>query len=231
MFLKLTPKIHQGKPRVKLLTHRNAEQKEVIDHIVFLQKALDKPLYLDKLSLVTEESFHIMDLRAELFLSHDEAVKGGPWKRTVETLLSRKNQFLEDTTNKQILRNRWQTEERERKTCEKESGTRLSKEETILMTFGDLNQRPVVGLTVQELIPSLDAVYPWEPGEWNTLGAHTVITHSSVKIFTLLMSTNLTPSDASTETHTGQIAADGICTFNGFLWITEGIDAPKLLTD
>ena len=87
-FLKLTPKIHQGKPRVKLLTHRNAEQKEVIDHIVFLQKALDKPLHLDKLSLETK----------------DRSVAPPP--QVVETLLSRKKQFLEDTTNKQILRNR-----------------------------------------------------------------------------------------------------------------------------
>ena len=79
LFLNLTPKIHQGKPRVKLLTHRNTEQREVITHIVSLQRALDKPLYLDKISLVAEESFHIMDLRTEFLLSHDEmlaAMKG-----------------------------------------------------------------------------------------------------------------------------------------------------------
>jgi hypothetical protein len=98
LFLKLTPKKQQEKPRVKLLAHRNAEQREAIAHIVSLQKALDKPMHLDKLSLAAEESFHIMDLRAELLLSHKEmlaAVQGGPWKRAVETLLSRKKQFLD----------------------------------------------------------------------------------------------------------------------------------------
>ena len=47
-----------------------------------------------------------MDLRTELLLSREEmlaTVKKGPWKRAVETLLSSKKQFLEDTTNKQVL--------------------------------------------------------------------------------------------------------------------------------
>ena len=82
---------------------RNRERSSLISSIVSLQKALDKPLHFDKLSLVTEESFHIMDLRAELLLSHEEilaVVEGGSWKREVETLLSRKKKFLEDTTNK-----------------------------------------------------------------------------------------------------------------------------------
>ena len=61
------------------------------------------------------------------------------------------------------------------------------------MTLCELNQKTVVGLTVQEFIPSLDVVYPWEPGEWNASGEHTVMTHSSVKIVTLRMSTNLPP--------------------------------------
>jgi hypothetical protein len=45
----------------------------------------------------------------ELFLSREEmlvGVKKGSRKRAVETLLSRKKQFLEDTTNKQILSRR-----------------------------------------------------------------------------------------------------------------------------
>ena len=71
---------------------------------------------------------------------------------------------------------------------------RFSKEETSLMTLGELNQRTVVGLTMQELISSLDVTYPWEPGEWNTSGTHTVMTHSSTKVFTLYMITNLHPS-------------------------------------
>jgi hypothetical protein len=93
----------------KLMDHRNAEHREVITHIVCLQRALDKPLHLGKLSLAAEESFHIMDLRTELLLSREEmlaAVKKGPWKRAVETLLSSKKQFLEDTTNKQVLNSR-----------------------------------------------------------------------------------------------------------------------------
>ena len=91
------------------MTHRKTEQRETITHIVSLQKALDKPLHLGNLSLAAEESFHIMDLRTELLLSREEilvAVKKGPWKRAVETLLSRKKQFLEDTTYKQILSGR-----------------------------------------------------------------------------------------------------------------------------
>jgi len=65
----------------KLMSHRNASQREPITHIVSLQKALDKPLHLGKLSLASEESFHIMDLRTELFLSREEmlaSVKKGP---------------------------------------------------------------------------------------------------------------------------------------------------------
>ena len=103
LFLKLTPKKQRGKPRAKLLAHRNAGQREAIDHIVSLQKALDKPMHQNTLALVAEESFHIMDLKAELLLSKDEmlaAVQGGPWKRAVETLLSSKKQFLEDTANR-----------------------------------------------------------------------------------------------------------------------------------
>ena len=77
------------------MAHRNAEQREAITHIVSLQKALDKPLHLGKLSLAAEESFHIMDLRTELLLSREEmlaAVIKGPWKRAAKTLLSTKKQ-------------------------------------------------------------------------------------------------------------------------------------------
>ena len=60
------------------------------------------------------------------------------------------------------------------------------------MTLGELNQNTVVGLTMQGLIPSLDATaYPWEPGEWNTSRMHTVMTHSSTKVFALCMNNNL----------------------------------------
>ena len=67
-------------------------------------------------------------------------MKGGPLERAVETLHSRKNQFLEDTTNKQILKNRWKLEERERRAFEKELGwARFSKEETTRVTLRELN--------------------------------------------------------------------------------------------
>ncbi len=99
------------------------------------------------------------------------------------------------------------------------------------MTLGELNQRTVVGLTMQELIPSLETAYPWEPGGWNTSGTHTVMTHSSIKVFTLCINTNLHPSAISTEPYTGQIGAGGINTRNGFLWLAEGSDAPALLEE
>ena len=114
LFLKLTPKTQGEKPRVKLLANRNAGQREVIAHIFSPQKALDKPMHRNTLVLTAEESFHIMDFKTELLLSKDEmlaAVQGASWKKAVETLLSTKKQFLEDTTNKQILRNRWNLEE------------------------------------------------------------------------------------------------------------------------
>ena len=102
----------------------------------------------------------------------------------------------------------------------------LFEEETIRMTSGELNQRTVVGLTMQELTPSLDTAYPWEPAEWNTSGSHKVMTHSSTKVFTLYMTTNLYPSVIPTEPYTGQIGAGDINTKNGFLWMTGGPDAP-----
>jgi hypothetical protein len=54
-------------------------QRETIAHIVSLQKALDKPRHRNTLDLTVVESFHIMDLKAELLLSKDEmltAVQG-----------------------------------------------------------------------------------------------------------------------------------------------------------
>jgi hypothetical protein len=73
------------------------------------------------------------------------AVKKGPWKRAVETLLSSKKQFLEDTTNKQVLNSRWQLEERERKTFKKEWDS-FSKEESSRVTLEEINQKTVVGV-------------------------------------------------------------------------------------
>jgi hypothetical protein len=76
------------------------EQRESKVHIVALQKALDKPLHRGALSLATEESFMIMDLRNELILSKEIMLaavqnRSSPWKRAVETLLNRKKQIFE----------------------------------------------------------------------------------------------------------------------------------------
>ena len=129
-------------------------------------------------------------------------------------------QFLEDTTNKQILANRWKLEERDRKAFEKELGwSRFSKEETTRVALGE--------------ILSLDTPYPWGPGDLNTLGAHTVMTHSSTRVSTLRMSTDFSPSDIKMETSTvtGRIRTGGIHTADAFLWMAEGPDASTLLEE
>jgi hypothetical protein len=72
LFTSLIPKRPQERTKGKLMTHRNAQQREAITHIVSLQKALDKPLHSGKLSLAAVESFYIMDLRTELLLSREE---------------------------------------------------------------------------------------------------------------------------------------------------------------
>ncbi len=109
--------------KVKLQAHRNEEQRESKDQIVTLQKAFDKPLHNKCLSIAAEASFTIMDLRDELMLSREimQTVvrdRASPWKREVETLLTRKKQLLEDVTKKQILTNRWKMEERQRQDFE-----------------------------------------------------------------------------------------------------------------
>jgi hypothetical protein len=231
LFATLAPKRHQGMSKGKLMAHRNAEQREAITHIVSLQKALDKPLHLGNLSLAAEESFHIMDLRTELLLSREEmlaAVKKGPWKRAVESLLVSKKQFLEDTTNKQILSSRWQLEERERKAFKKEWAS-FSKEESSHMTLGEINQKTVVGLLVQELIPALDTALPWEPGAWNKSDTHATMTHSTTRVVTLRMAINPPTPASDTESSVGQIGSRGIITKDGFMWISEKPDASALL--
>ena len=51
--------------------------------------------------------------------------RSSPWKRAVETLLTRKKQLLEDITKKQILTNRWKLEEREHQEFEKSLGGQI----------------------------------------------------------------------------------------------------------
>jgi hypothetical protein len=231
VFSTLTPKRQQGMSKGKLMDHRNAEQREVITHIVSLQKAPDKPLHFGKLSLVAEEIFHIMDLRTELLLSREElmtTVIEGPWKRAVETLLSSKKQFLEDTTNKQILSSRWQLEERERKTFKKEWDN-FSKEESSSTTLGEINQKTVVGLLVKDLIPALDTVFPWEPGAWNMSDTHTTMTHSLAKVTILHVSINIPTLVSDTESSVGQIGSRSMNTKEGFMWISEKPNVSVLL--
>ena len=118
------------------------------------------------------------------------------------------------------------------KTFEKElAWSRFSKEETTRVALGEINQRVVVGLTFQELMPSLDTPYPWGPGDLNTSDTHTVMTHSSTRVSTLRMSTDFSPSDIKMETNTGRIGKGGIHTADGFLWMTEGPDASTLLEE
>ena len=87
----------------------------------------------------------------------------------------------------------------------------------------------VVGLTVQELIPSLDTSYPWDPGDWNTSDTHTVMTYSSVKVSTLRMRINFPPSHTNMKISTGHIVTGVIITTVVFLWMTEGPDTSTLL--
>ena len=56
---------------IKLPIHNNTDQRELRAHIGSLQKDLDKPMHRGALSLVVEESFHILDIREELALPKD----------------------------------------------------------------------------------------------------------------------------------------------------------------
>jgi hypothetical protein len=97
-----------------------------------------------------------MDLRDELMLSREimQTVvrdRASPWKRAVETLLTRKKKLLEDITKKQILTNRWKMEERERQDFEKALGwSKFSKEDTTRVELGEIRQRTVTGLTLTD---------------------------------------------------------------------------------
>jgi hypothetical protein len=74
--------------------------------------------------------------------------RSSPWKRAVETLLTRKKQLMEDITRKQILTNRWKLEERDRQECEKALGwCKFCKEDTTRVELGEIRQRTVTGLT------------------------------------------------------------------------------------
>ena len=93
----------------------------------------------------------------------------------------------------------------------------------------EINQKTVVGLLVQELIPALDTGFPWEPGAWDVTDTHTTMTHSSTKVATLHMDINLPNSASDTVSGVGKIGSRGINTKDGFMWISEKPDASVLL--
>jgi hypothetical protein len=93
----------------------------------------------------------------------------------------------------------------------------------------EINQKTVVGLLVQELIPVLDTGFPWEPGAWDLSDTHATMTHSSTKVATLHMSINLPDSAPDTVSGVGKIGSRGINTTNGFMWISEKPDVSVLL--
>jgi hypothetical protein len=93
----------------------------------------------------------------------------------------------------------------------------------------EINQKTVVGLLVQELIPALDTGFPWEPGVWDVTDTHSTMTHSSTKVDTLHMDINLPNSASDTVSGVGKIGSRGINTTNGFMWISEKPDVSVLL--
>ena len=85
------------------------------------------------------------------------------------------------------------------------------------MTLGEINQKTVVGLLVQEFIPALDTAFPWEPGAGNMSDTYATMTHSLTKVAILRMAINLPTLASDTESSVGQIGSRGINTKNGFM--------------
>jgi hypothetical protein len=222
------PRVTRG-AKIKLQAHRNEEQRESKAQIVTLQKALDKPLHNKGLSLAAEASFAIMDLRDELMLSREimQTVvrdRSSPWKRAVETLLTRKKQLLEDITKKQILTNRWKLEERERQDFEKALGwSKFSKEDTTRVELGEIRQRTVTGITLKELLPQGE--YP-HPGITQVeTDPHLQVTHFLSTVHTLWLQTEKQTTDQDRHTQAGRIGGRGIPIQQGLLWVADGPDS------
>ena len=142
--------------------------------------------------------------------------RASPWKRAVETLLTRKKQLLEDITKKQILTNRWKMEERERQDFEKALGwSKISKEDTTRVELGEIRQRTVTGLTLKELLPQGD--YP-HPGIIQAeKDPHLQVTHSLSTEHTLWIQTERLPLDQHRNAQTGRIGGRGIPRKQGLL--------------
>jgi hypothetical protein len=174
-----------------------------------------------------------MDLRDELMLSREimQTVvrdRSSPWRRAVETLLTRKKQLLEDITKKQILTNRWKLEERERQEFEKALGwSKFSKEDTTRMELGEIRQRTVTGLTLKEILPQGE--YP-HPGVIQAeRDPHLQVTHSLSMVHTLWIQTGDPLPDPHRNTHAGRIGGRGIPTNPGLLWVEDGPDSASNL--
>ena len=98
------------------------------------------------------------------------------------------------------------------------------------MTLDEINQKTVVGILVQELIPALDTVLPWEPGVWNTPDSQSTLTHSSTNVVvTLCMAIDLPASAPDAVNNIGRMGSRGIRAEDGFLWISEDPNASSLL--
>jgi hypothetical protein len=140
--------------------------------------------------------------------------RSSPWKRAVETLLTRKKQLLEYITKKQILTNRWKLEERERQDFEKTLGwSKFSKEDTTGVELGEIRQRTVTGLTLQELLPQGE--YPHPGITQAETNPHLQVTYSRSTVHTLYTTdTNgrtTSPENAFCNT---QVAEAPCTTFN-----------------
>ena len=146
----------------------------------------------------------------------------------METLLTRKKQLLEDITKKQILKNKWKLEERERQEFEKALGwSKVSKEDTTRVELGEIRQRTVTGFTLQEILPQGEYPHPGIIQEERD--PHLQVTHSSSTVHTLWIQMEGPPPDPHPNAHTGRIRGKGIPTKTGSLWVADGPDAASSL--
>jgi hypothetical protein len=113
--------------------HHNTERRKLTLDIGSLQQALDKPILSDKRSLSARENFHIMDIGEEPPVPDDlmlETVRTGPWRQTVESHLTWKNQLLEDITTKQLRTNRWKDVKRVEQEFKEANARRTTRRKT-----------------------------------------------------------------------------------------------------
>ena len=101
--------------------------------------------------------------------------------------------------------------------------TVFSKEDTVRVELGEIRQRTVTGLTLQELLPQGE--YP-HPGKTQAeTNPHLQVTHSLSTVHTLWIQTEEQPSDQGRHAQTGWIGGRGIPRQQGLLWVAEGPDS------